>query len=341
MENLDPLDRNLQDGGASQPVQQPIIKREVDSLDDFEHLGHDSSPLREQKQTAEDLLLDLRAESPAGEVVGVINKGDGNAKAAIQLTDDDDDDVVQQHFDRTIQDDIKGVVDNKMDTNLLQMGDSFSDGKNQNEDKLEKILSDYSHSEKSEELLDKEVDVKAATKNFMDFERELIEPKKTTSDLLERYSDSDSEIETQPPLAKKDDDFLPPKTETFKDVVYEEKSEMRMKEAPPKPPSPAPSPPPPQTTPIPPADNIPSVRKEAEVKKTEPAPSVASKVAKAKSDIIEAEAMFCKMGLGKLFFAKILRLFALIITHHLYLDKLKVHEVDSKAQKPNTNFRRQ
>lgn len=293
MEHTDPLDRkegDLQREGHSQ-VQQPI-RREMDSLDDFEHLGHDSSPSKEGQKTED--LLGLHAESPAGEVLGVIDKGVGSAaKAASELTDD-----FARHFDRSPQE-AQGLVDRKMDSNLLQMGDTFPE-KRDNEDKLDKFLGEFSpnkNDEKTEEHFAKEKEVgdfKSATQNFMDMEREFIQPVKNT-DVLERYSDSEPEIETKTSPKREIDQA---KLETFKDVQEIEVPKSVLPEAAPKPPStvaPAPAPAPPK--------KIDEPKKEPEIKKAEPAPKIEKSepapTKTEKSEIIEAEAMFCKMGLGE------------------------------------------
>lgn len=309
MENIDPLDRKQEHGVAEDDhsqVQQPVIKREIDSLDDFEHLGHDSSPLREEQKTED--LLDLRAESPGGEVLGVINKGSEVAKAATQFTDADD---VAAHFDRLLQEEKGAKVDTKMDSNLLQMGDTFPEGKPLHEDKLDKFLDDFPVSGKTDEEVadNKEIisDFKSATKNFMDMEREFLQPVKNTSDLLDRYSDSESDAEQQfkqPESIDKKEDFKV--DATFKDV---DDTPPTLPEIP-KQETPKPqqsSTPPPTAAPTPkPVEKVieevsQCVRKEPEVKKAE---QPAQKVEKARSDIIEAEAMFCKMGLGEFFLIK-------------------------------------
>lgn len=305
MENIDPLDRKVeyeQQKEDHSQVQQPIIKREVDSLDDFEHLGHDdnSSPLKEQQKTED--LLDLRTESPAGEVQGVINKGGEFVKAATKFTDDqDDDDDFMKRFDRTVQDE-RGAVDyNKMDSNLLQMGDTT-----QKEDKLDKFLSDFSSTEKSDvedkkkTEIEKEFgDFKSATKNFMDMEREFIQPVK--SDVLDRYSDSESDTEQPKQSINADVKTQPSKTETspFQDTDYLKSTIPELSK--PSPPS-CPPPAPPQNIPIVPTPK-PTVESLEDVKpqtkKVEPSAPPAPKIEKTKSDIIAAEAMFCKMGLGE------------------------------------------
>lgn len=309
MENIDPLDRKEvdrhknDDEDHSQEVQQPIIKREMDSLDDFEHLGHDdSSPLKEQKQQqqqkVEEDLLDLRnTESPAGETLGVINKGDEIVKAATRLTDDDNSPT---HFDRS-----PPATANKMDTNLLQMGDTLD------HQKVDKLVDDFTTSGNTEGLLDKEVsDFKVASKNFMDMEREFIQSSvKNSSDfLLDRYSDSESDVE-QPKkqLENVEKANEPAKViETFKDV--EDVAAPILDDLPKQTVIPSLQ----SSTSIPStksSENVEDVKKEVEVKKVEPSAPPAQKVVVEKTkkeNIIEAEAMFCKMGLGKFSFLNII-----------------------------------
>lgn len=272
---MDLLDEKLvhDEEGHSQ-VQQPIIKREVDSLDDFEHLGHDSSPVKEQKKT-EELLVDLlqsssNTESPAGEVVGVINKEGEHTKAAIQLTGDDHDDD-DDNFDRSNN----KSVNQKMDTNLLEMGDTTT--QQQQKENFDQFLSDISSNKNdvgaiaAPELVG---DFKAATKNFVDMEREFIQPVVSSVEVLERYSDSESETEVTSPK-KIDDDTIPITTINVTKSPNLSANTAKIESQPiKKMESPPPAPPKVSTTPI-------------------------EKPSQKSDDVIAAEAMFCKMGLGK------------------------------------------
>lgn len=313
MEGKDLLDRRQEDvlPESHSQVQQPI-RRELDSLDDFEHLGHDSSPLKDKQHTED--LLGLHAESPAGEVLGVIDKGvESAAKAATELTDD-----LARHFDRPVQEP-SSLVDSKMDSNLLEMGDTFPETR-QSEDKFDKFFSDLSstkNDEKTEEHVGKEIgDFKAATQNFMDMERDFLQPAKNAGDVLDRYSDSEPEIEEAKytrNVDKKDDlEVLQSKTDAFKDVQETEPLKPAPKEKvddfASKIASAAPAAhvvePPPAPAPVKKTEEIKQeIKKEPEIKKPEPP----SKPETSKIEVIEAEAMFCKMGLGELmsFYAKI------------------------------------
>ncbi|KAJ8974699.1 hypothetical protein NQ317_015228 [Molorchus minor] len=151
------------------------IKREVDSIDDFEHLGHDSSPLNEIKEN-----------------IGEINK---RVEAVGNSVTDLFDPLKSDLLD-------KPLVPEKMDSNLLEMGDSFPDRK-EADAKLDKFLQDFpsgpAHSPDKYNLEN--------IKSFMDNERGFVEepPKiQPSNDILDRYSDSEP-----------DDDFKPSKYEDF------------------------------------------------------------------------------------------------------------------------------
>lgn len=311
---------NITQEGHSQSQPQPL-RREVDSLDDFEHLGHDSSPLSENLQKEQD-LLGLHSESPAGKVLGAINTGvESAASAASKITDDIFDPFKKQ------TENLIDKLDSKMDTNLLQMGDSFPDRK-EADAKLDKFLSDFTSSS-SEKTDSKEKDpylddFKSASKAFVDMEREMIQPlKPSVGDILDRYSDSEPELEE----FKQSNDFgkkeLSSSPQTFKDVEEIEtvvpKHDFLQRE-----PSPAPPPKVPTPEPAPQKKEEPVVKasepfkREPELPKKEPElpkkqPELPKKEPEkteqppkkvetvSKKPVIEAEAMFCKMGLGKLY----------------------------------------
>lgn len=254
------------------------LRREIDSLDDFEHLGHDSSPL---KETQSDLL------SASKSARDEINNGvENSAATAANLSEE------LSSFDPFSS-------SAKMDSNLLEMGDTFPERKD--DDKLDKFLQDLAPSappkyEEPPEIQNKDIDVKSATQQFMDLEREPLKKE----EVLEKYSDSE------------DDDFKPSKYEgfqkanlladavessehfkpdTFKDVEEEIQPEPPKKDYPTIP-EPVPEskriedllPIPPQE----PVCRLP-IRPEA---------TPAGK----KGGAIDAEAIFCKMGLGKYLF---------------------------------------
>lgn len=270
---------DLKDSVAHLDEIQKGLRREIDSLDDFEHLGHDSSPLLED--TSSDLLL-----ASTKSARDVINNGvEISAATAANLSEE------LSSFDPLSSSE-------KMDSNLLEMGDSFPVRKD-DDDKLDKFLQDLAPSappkhEEPPEIQNKDNDVKSATQQFMDLEREPLKKE----EVLEKYSDSE------------DDDFKPSKyegfqkvneiletndhfktTDTFKDVEEEIQPEPPKKDYPTIP-EPVPEskriedllPPPQQKLvcrlPIPPEET-----------KTTPAVK--------KGGAIDAEAIFCKMGLGK------------------------------------------
>lgn len=287
-------------------VQQPI-RRELDSLDDFEHLQMGQESPKQQNDVD---LLGLHSESPAGEAVGIINKGvETAANAASKITD-----VLS--FDPPKSDSKVDILDAKMDTNLLEMGDSFPD-RREADAKLDKFLSEFSAPpiapEKSDPPSYEKEDFRTASQNFMDMERGskqdfLDQPLKTTvaGDILDRYSDSEPEVEE----FKQSSDFAKkePQTEFFKDIHEDVEPALPKRDYPEKEPSPVrevPSAPPVQISPPKPSPPAPEPKKEPEVPKEPPKerkvePAVISKETKA--PIIEAEVMFCKMGLGEFFF---------------------------------------
>lgn len=294
MDNKDLTVEDVKDA-LKQSHSQPIggLHREVDSLDDFEHLGHDSSPLKD----AGDLL------SAARDGPGVINKGDDKAATAANPI-----------FPQELSSFDPLHTDHKMDSNLLEMGDNFPDRK-EADAKLDKFLQDLGSMappkhEEPPEIHNK--DEKSATQTFMDFEREVSQPKKvdTTNDLLEKYSDSEPD---------NDDDFKPSKyqdfpkkaelpesissdfkTDTFKDLDDEPQLPKRDYPS-------GPVPEPEKVTPVPPKEEKPvpvKVKTPEPVKKKlpEPAEVICRKPEldkKKKAAVIDAEAIFCKMGLGR------------------------------------------
>lgn len=285
-------------------LQQPI-RRELDSLDDFEHLQIGQESPKEQNVVD---LLGLHSESPAGELVGVINKGvETAANAASKITD-------SLSFDPPKSDSKVDILDVKMDSNLLEMGDSFPD-RREADAKLDKFLSDFSAPSVVTEKIDppsyEKDDLRAASQNFMDMERGsqqdiLDQPLKSIpGDVLDRYSDSEPEMEE----FKQSSDFAKkePQPEFFKDIHEDVDPVLPKRDYPIKEPSPVrelPSAPPVQICPPKPSFQAPEPKKEPE------APRELSKERKVesaaisketKAPIIEAEVMFCKMGLGEFF----------------------------------------
>lgn len=298
-------------------VQQPI-RRELDSLDDFEHLQMGQESPKQQNDVD---LLGLQSESPAGELVGIINKGvETAANAASKITD-----VLT--VDPPKSGSKVDILDVKLDSNLLEMGDSVPDRRDAGA-KLEKFLSEYSAppvvaTEKIEPPFFEKDTFRNATQDFMDMERGfrqdiLDQPLKSTvtGDFLDRYSDSEPEIEE----FKQSSDFAKkePPAEFFKDIHEEVEPELPKRDYPEKEPSPVrdvPSAPPVQILPPKPSSPAPEPKKEPELPREPPKELKAEPVAvskEAKVPIIEAEVMFCKMGLGEFvvtFFINATRIF--------------------------------
>ncbi|KAF2894304.1 hypothetical protein ILUMI_11866 [Ignelater luminosus] len=204
MDSKDLKDLNVKEAGVEPPSSHSPadlpLRREKDSLDDFEHLGLDSSPLQEAiKEGATEVSTAAR------DLLGEIDKGLESAEKAASS-------IVNDVFDPFKKE--PGLFDNppkpnrEMDSNLLHMGDTIVVDKKETEDKLDKFLSELtaappvpSHeiSPSQEEMKAKLDGVKAATQNFMDTEREKISfvPSKISSndDFLDRYSYNEPEPE--------------------------------------------------------------------------------------------------------------------------------------------------
>lgn len=326
----------------SSPSQKPseTIKREIDSLDDFEHLGHDSSPLKETiSQDAGDLLGGIQ--TTTRDPFEGINKRVVES-AANKFTDELSSSAAFDPFNSVSSGSNLSQETNKMDTNLLQMGDNFPDRK-EADDKLDKFLQEMSSPftapiSPQEKAVEEKYNVEnfiASTKNFVDNERDIIQPPPskfisttTTSanvpllqsndDLLDRYTDSEPEDDFKP---SKYEDFpkkqeLPEsfsssdnfKSDVFKDVVDEPLIDLPKKEyhdSVVKPSTPAPEPPKPSVV-----EKVEIVKEQTPepVKLPEKTPEPAKKVVEDTKKAVEtkpkivhtgAEAIFCKMGLGK------------------------------------------
>lgn len=320
-------------------VQQPL-KRELDSVDDFEHLEHDISPLKEMSKVADSVV---GSADHTREFLGEINKGvDSAEKVASSLADGANFDPLQADrlFDKA------STV--AMDSNLLDLANTFPDRK-EADAKLDKFLSEIStaptEKQLKENIKEKIEDVKVASQNFMDMERGPIShelPKETryetsSNDIIERFTDSEPEDDVKP--SSKEDlnmvrDYDTVKTDMFKDFFEVPKASAPVMEPQKvqetknildsvKIPEVAPLPKLPEV----PVAKIPEPVKAPEPKKPEPlvapakepvkaepiksVPEPATKKdldAKKKEEIpakpepkpkTQAEAMFCKMGLGK------------------------------------------
>lgn len=168
------------------------MKRELDSVDDFEHLGHDSSPLKEHG-TADDLLSGFKTglSSTARDIHNEIDKRVENV--ARSVTD---------MFDPLAN------VPEKMNS----MGDHFKETSD-----YEKFLDDFNPAAPK-------VGVdKTSIQSFVDREREFLHdlPKQIKENVLDRYSDSEPEHDDFRPSM---DDNFPKKDlgdskkDTFKDL---------------------------------------------------------------------------------------------------------------------------
>lgn len=286
------------------------LKREVDSLDDFEHLGHDSSPLNEGKKVED--LLGLNDEPAATRDVKY--EIDTRAETVgTTLTDLLDQPLLPQ----------------KMDTNLLQMGDNFPDRK-EADAKLDKFLEEYKPKGADKYDLHN-------IQSFMDNERGFIQEK--PSELLDRYTDSEPEDDFKPSkqdVSKKQElpeSFENVKSDAFKDfdepqpaIPQKDYPVEAVREKTPEPVKPkAPEPvkektpepvrektPEPVKEPVKPPtpelvkEKIPEpIKEKTPVKEKTPEPVKKAPVAqvekKTKIAPADAEAIFCRMGLGKCF----------------------------------------
>lgn len=320
--------------------QQPSLKRELDSIDDFEHLEHDISPLKEVAKVSSGHDHTTR------EFLEKINKGvaDSAENVASKLADD------ASNFDPLRKD---GLFDKTasavaMDSNLLELANTFPDRK-EADAKLDKFLSEISsispgptEKQLKENIKEKIEDVKSASQNFMDMERGPVfhhDPSpviSSTHDIIERFTDSEPEDDFKPSkedLSKiKDNDNV--KTDMFKDfddfelpkasapILEPQKvQEVKINDSVKVPEIPAPKQPPlePIVKEVPvkipePIKSEPVVRPAKEPVKIETSKPVSEPASKKDLDVkkkpeipikieskpkTQAEAMFCKMGLGK------------------------------------------
>lgn len=235
------------------------IKREIDSIDDFEHLGHDTSPLGDIAKNIHETNIKKHTESPTREILGVIdNKGVENfptataSKLADEFTSFDPFSKIESKLGSLPVVD-QPIFDNrKMDSNLLEMGDNIST-KNVTEEKMDKYLDELTAFTTSPKLADltpekelKKDDYKTTLQNFMDFEREgmmLSQPIKPSNvlpkdkNLLDRYSDSEDDFKptTDEEFVRKNDNASPIihhtssniKTEAFQDVEEDDEGDYK------------------------------------------------------------------------------------------------------------------
>ncbi|CAG9822640.1 unnamed protein product [Phaedon cochleariae] len=190
------------------------MKREMDSIDDFEHLGHDSSPLKDMAAATSDLLgLHRDVEAPARDTIREINTAGKTVGSS----------VTGSHGHHVLD---QPLIPQKMDSNLLQGGDHLPEHK-ESDTKIDKLLADMTT--KAHQTADNKA--KYDIQSFMDSERGFGQEKdklQSNNDIMDRYSDSEPEEYHK---ASKHEDFpkkaeLPEsfgsieniKHETFKDV---------------------------------------------------------------------------------------------------------------------------
>lgn len=173
-------DVNLKD------IEQSQMKRDSDSVDDFEHLGHDSSPLKEQN-TADDLLSGFKT---------------GISDTARDIRNEIDKRV--ENVARSVTDmfDPLGDAPRKMDS----MGDNFKE----TGDNFGKFLDEFTQAAPKVGL------DKNSIQSFVDNEREFLHdlPQSSKEIPLDRYSDS------EPDFKPSHDDNFPKKvfTEPFDQI---------------------------------------------------------------------------------------------------------------------------
>ncbi|CAH1960069.1 unnamed protein product [Acanthoscelides obtectus] len=243
----------------------PQMRREGDSVDDFEHLGHDSSPLGHANPPVGD-LLDMQCSEPAKIDTGSENTGLAFTGVSFQPS-------------KTVED----PLSQKMDSNLLEMGDAVP--QNARQPAPEPKLDDFMH---GEDFLPRDhlQDRQNILKTFMENERQVMEDieklhsKNPDRDLLDKYSDSDDDEFVLTPISAPTS--APPPVPSYVPAapapVKEKTPEPPVKEKTPEPPAK------PASAPVEPP------QKEAPQKGLE----VKAKIAPA-----DAEAIFKKMGLGK------------------------------------------
>lgn len=161
-------------------IEKNQMKREMDSMDDFEHLGHDSSPLKEH--TTADLLSGFKT---------------GISDTARDIHNEIDNRVENVARNVTDMFDPLADVPAKMDP----MGDHFKE----TGDQFDKFLDDFNPTVPKVGL------DKGSIQSFVDREREFLHdlPQQSKENVLDRYSDSEPEHDDFKPSI--DDNF--PKNE--------------------------------------------------------------------------------------------------------------------------------
>lgn len=368
----------------------PLLRRENDSLDDFEHLEHDVSPVKDAitASLVDDAKDDVTSiggvslqTSPPRAVTEEINTvaSESAAETATKLAsqlhsaDSDNNTTTKSASDSLID---SAVSNNTMSSvsDMLDLGGDAAPAKSDlttsktPTSNVTDLLGDLTSShapppvpphttveDVSKKAFGDFDNFKSATQNFMDSERgeEFAMPAKLTStnisDLADRFSDSEPETDDFKPSSNEDfpskpdadksgdfpskaGDYLSKtestsnKTETFKDVIEEPEPVLPKRDYAVKEPSPikevqklelepvrietvtAPEPKPVTITTTAPVKSEPEPK--PIVEKVCELPTVKTGE---KKEVIAAEAMFCKMGLGELYDNNCLYLFINIL----------------------------
>ncbi|KAL3265559.1 hypothetical protein HHI36_009764 [Cryptolaemus montrouzieri] len=288
---------------------QPQIRRELDSMDDFEHLGHDSLHQKDNELTSTTVkneVSELLGHNYSGDLQEIINKGVDSAEGAVnQLVDTAF--SSGSHFDEDLQKKEKIV----MDSNLIEKMEDFSTAHDEKE-KMEKFFEDDNFGTKdllpdfkNKDILSKSA-VKTVTYDFMEAEKGIQDAKS------QKIIDFETESPKHENLWKKEE---PPKesfssvenllADDFRDVKEDFEQPMEpvksKKDAPAMKPTPV--------TPLPSqefkdasSEKISEKHqpKETKIKEVETAVPESKKLDIATpKEVIEAEVFFCKMGLGE------------------------------------------
>ncbi|XP_023025652.2 reticulon isoform X1 [Leptinotarsa decemlineata] len=177
------------------------LKREVDSMDDFEHLGHDSSPLKEMKEYTSDFLgLKSDVAAPARESSDEINSRGGNTGSCI---------IGSVDTSRNVP-----LIPEKMESNVTEGVDHFPDRK-EADAKLDKFLHEMNQPPHQIPALQDKYNIQS----FVDNERGLAPEKApihSSNDILDRYSDSEPDEEGHVESSKYGDSPKKSHSETFR-----------------------------------------------------------------------------------------------------------------------------
>lgn len=304
-----------------------FLRRETDSLDDFEHLEHDVNPITTDIKTTkyDDIFNTPRVE--AEHEIQAINTGfDTVAQVVSKPTDD-------FKFDTNFDTEIKQMEKNVglIDTPSTLMMDTAEKMHVTESQKItDDLLSEFLQQAPPvpphapvKYVEDKGfgdtfgfTDPAKQTQSFMDIERQTPEPIKAASsnnDLADRFSDSEPDIDDfKPSTFDKPEKVDFHKPETFKDVIedpqpvlpekdyfMETSSTHNVPKFEPEPVKFEPKPVKVEPKPIPVIEKPkpePVVEKKTIVEPPKPKTEVKNLP---KKEVLGAEAMFCKMGLGE------------------------------------------